>query len=298
MTFSLFISISITLIYGGIVSIMEYNVNTFNSLKQRYSYSLILLRELVITDFKLRYQASALGYLWSVLKPLFLFVILYVVFGLLIGATGGVPHYPVYLLLGILLWNYFSEVTNIGATSIVAKGDLLRKLNFPKYIIVASGSVSAFINLIINFFVLAGFMFFNGVTLRIDSLLLIPLLLELFLLSIGIAFLLSALYVKLRDINYIWEILMQAAFYATPIIYAINLVVDKSMTAAQLLLLNPVAQIIQDARYVLITDQTLSFEDIYGSGWYRLIPVGITVIIILFSAYYFRKRSPYFAEEI
>lgn len=273
-------------------------MNTFNSLKQRYSYSLILLRELVITDFKLRYQASALGYLWSVLKPLFLFVILYVVFGLLIGATGGVPHYPVYLLLGILLWNYFSEVTNIGATSIVAKGDLLRKLNFPKYIIVASGSVSAFINLIINFFVLAGFMFFNGVTLRIDSLLLIPLLLELFLLSIGIAFLLSALYVKLRDINYIWEILMQAAFYATPIIYAINLVVDKSMTAAQLLLLNPVAQIIQDARYVLITDQTLSFEDIYGSGWYRLIPVGITVIIILFSAYYFRKRSPYFAEEI
>lgn len=273
-------------------------MNALNKLKQRYSYSIILLRELVVTDFKLRYQASSLGYLWSVLKPLFLFVILYVVFGLLIGATGGVPHYPVYLLLGILLWNYFSEVTSIGATSIVAKGDLLRKLNFPKYIIVASGSVSAFVNLVINFFVLAGFMVINGVELRVESILIIPLLFELFLLSIGIAFMLSALYVKLRDINYIWEIFMQAAFYATPIIYAINLVVNKSVTAAQLLLLNPVAQIVQDARHVLITDQSLSFEAIYGNGWYRLIPVGITLAVVLLSAYYFRKRSPYFAEEI
>ena len=277
---------------------MNPRVNTFNKLKQRYEYSIILLKELVITDFKLRYQASALGYLWSILKPLLLFVILYVVFGVLIGATGKIPHYPVYLLLGVLMWNYFSEVTNIGATSIVAKGDLLRKLNFPKYVIVVAGSISAFINLVINFCVLAGFMIVNGVELHVDSIMLIPLLLELFVLSIGMAFLLSALYVKLRDVNYIWEVIMQAAFYATPIIYPLQLVVAKSHLAAQLLLLNPMAQIMQDARSVLITDQTLSFEALYGNGWLRLIPIGITVVIGLGAAVYFRKRSPFFAEEI
>lgn len=272
--------------------------DTINRLQQKYQYSYILLRELVITDFKLRYQASALGYLWSILKPLLLFVILYVVFGLLIGVAGNIPHYPVYLLLGVLMWNYFSEVTNIGATSIVAKGDLLRKLNFPKYVIVVAGSISAVINLIINFFVLTIFMIINGVELHFHSLLLLPLLLQLFVLSIGMAFLLSALYVKLRDINYIWEVFMQAAFYATPIIYPLSLVVDKSHLAAQILLLNPMAQIIQDARNVLVTDQSLSFEALYGSGWYRLIPIGLTIFIGISAALYFRKRSPRFAEEI
>lgn len=272
--------------------------DTINRLKQKYQYSYILLRELVITDFKLRYQASALGYLWSILKPLLLFIILYIVFGVLIGATGDTPHYPVYLLLGVLLWNYFGEVTNIGATSIVAKGDLLRKLNFPKYVIVVAGSISAFINLIINFVVLGVFMFFNGVELHVQSLLIFPLIIQLFALSIGIAFLLSALYVKLRDINYIWEVIMQAAFYATPIIYPLILVIEKSHFAAQLILLNPMAQIIQDARYVLVTDQSLSFEALYGNGWYRLIPIGITVGISISAALYFRKRSPRFAEDI
>lgn len=269
-----------------------------SSLISRYHYSLVLLRELVITDFKLRYQASALGYLWSVLKPLFLFVILYVVFGLLIGAKGQIPHYPVYLLLGVLLWNYFSEVTNIGSTAIVSKGDLIRKLNFPKYIIVVSGSISALINLVINFFVLAGFMFLTGVEVNLNAILLLPLLLELFILSLGIAFLLSALYVKLRDVNYIWEIFMQAGFYVTPIIYPLSLVVEKSQLAAQLQLLNPVAQIIQDARFVLITDQTLSFEALYGDGFMRVIPIGVTVLVAVSAAYYFRKRSPHFAEDI
>lgn len=273
-------------------------MNTLYRLKQRYEYSVILLKELVITDFKLRYQASALGYVWSILKPLLLFIILYLVFGVLIGASGKIPHYPVYLLLGVLMWNYFSEVTNIGATSIVSKGDLLRKLNFPKYVIVVAGSISALINLVITFFVLAGFMIINGVELHFNSILLIPLLLELFILSIGMAFFLSTLYVKLRDVNYIWEVIMQAAFYATPIIYPLQLVVEKSHLAAQLLLLNPMAQIMQDARLALITDQSLSFEVLYGNGWLRLVPIGLTIVIGVGAALYFRRRSPFFAEEI
>lgn len=270
----------------------------FKKLSQRYRYSFILLRQLVITDFKLRYQGSALGYLWSLLKPLFMFVILYLVFGVVFNAGAQVPHYPVYLLLGILLWNYFLEVTNNGVTAIVGKGDLLRKLNFPKYVIVLSGSLSALINLLINLGVLAVFILINGVDIKWHGLLFILLIFELFILSIGAAFLLSALFVRFRDINYIWEIFLQAAFYLTPILYPISFVIDKSQMAAQILLLNPMAQIIQDARYVLVTTETISFENLFGTWEYRLIPIGLVLLFAIVAAWYFRKKSPTFAEDI
>jgi ABC-2 type transport system permease protein len=183
-------------------------------------------------------------------------------------------------------------------SAIVSKGDLIRKLNFPKYVIVLAGSFSAFINLLINFVVIAIFMAFNGVELHISAILIIPLVLELFLLSLGMAFFLGAIFVKLRDLNYIWEIFLQAAFYATPILYPLSLVVDKSELAAKLLLLNPMAQIIQDMRDVLITSKTVTFEDLFSSGWYRLIPIAFTVILTIIAVWYFRRQSPNFAEEV
>lgn len=272
--------------------------NFSTRLKRRYAYSMILLKQLVVTDFKLRYQGSALGYVWSLLRPLFLFLILFIVFDNFLKLGSTIPHYPVYLLLGVVFWSYFTEVTNLGMSSIVSKGDLMRKINFPKYVIVLAGSFSAFINLLINFIVIGFFMAFNGIELHWQSLLVIPLLIQLFLLSLGSAFLLSALYVKLRDLNYIWEIFLQAAFYATPILYPLALVIEKSEFAAKILLLNPIAQIIQDARDVLVTSQTDTFEDIFSSGWYRLIPIGITLLLIVVAAWYFRKQSPKFAEEV
>ena len=108
----------------------------------------ILLRELVVTDFKLRYQGSVLGYIWSVLKPLFLFAILYIVFVHILRLDRGIPHFPVTMLLGIVLWSFFTEATSNGLGSIVNRGDLIRKLNFPKYIIVISGTISSLINLL------------------------------------------------------------------------------------------------------------------------------------------------------
>lgn len=271
---------------------------TIQHWRLKYRYSIILLQELVKTDFKLRYQGSFLGYIWSLLRPLFMFAILYLIFGVVFNAGATIPHYPVYLLLGILLWNYFSEVANNGVTAVVGKGDLLRKLNFPKYVIVLAGTISAIINLIISFVVLVIFMAFNGVDIHWSAALIPLLLLEMFTFSLGVSFLLSALYVRFRDINYIWEIIMQAAFYLTPILYPISFVLDRSTDAAKLILLNPMAQIIQDARSVLVTPDTLTFEDVYGNGWYRLVPLAITFVLILSAALYFKRQSPKFAEEI
>lgn len=269
----------------------------FRKVRERYRYSLVLLRELVRTDFKLRYQDSVLGYVWSLLRPLLMFGVLYVVFTMFLPVGKGVPHYPVYLLLGIVLWNFFAEVTSGSVTSIVGKGDLLRKINFPKYIVILSITFSAAINLVFNFVVIAIFMAFGRVVPGWQALWLIPLLLELFVVAVGMGFLLSALFVKFRDISYVWEVIIQAAFYATPIIYPLSRI--PSLRAQKLLMLNPVAQIIQDARHVLITPQAATIGSVYnGRNFVWLIPVGLVVVVSLCSGMYFKKQSKYFAEEV
>ncbi|MEI6237633.1 MAG: ABC transporter permease [Candidatus Saccharibacteria bacterium] len=257
----------------------------------------ILLRELVVTDFKLRYQGSVLGYAWSLLKPLFMFAILYVVFGMLIK-LGSIEHYSVYLLLGIVLWTFFAEATNQGLASIVGRGDVMRKVNFPKYIIVLSTTISALVNLILNMVIVAVFMLLNGVHLHM-SLFMLPLyVIEIYMLALGLTFFLSALNVKYRDTGHIWEIIMQAAFYATPIIYPLSMVVDKSDLAAKLIMMNPVAQAIQDARYSLITHDTITISSLFNNGWFVLIPLIITSVIFAIGVLYFKKNSKYFAENV
>lgn len=270
-------------------------MEVLNQLQNRYRYSLILLRQLVITDFKLRYQGSALGYLWSLLRPLALFAILYMVFANFFKIGDEIPNFPVYLLVGIVLWSYFAEVTSNSIGAIVGRGDLIRKLNFPRYVIVLSGSFSALINLFLNSIIIAIFIFFTGVDIRI-SILYIPLLIaELFVLSLAIAFFLSAAFVKFRDVNYIWEVIMQGAFYATPILYPLSLVPD---SIGKILLLSPLAQIIQDVRHVLVTPSAETIGSLYGTGSARLITLAMVVVMAIVAAYYFRSRSKYFAEEV
>lgn len=267
-------------------------------LKERYRYSVILLKQLVKTDFKIRYQGSALGYLWTLLRPLALFTILYIVFVKFLSVGDQIPYFAVYLLLGIVFWNFFVEVTMGSVGAIVGKGDLMRKLAFPRYVIILAGSFSAFINLLINMLVVFFFMILSGVPWRTNGFLIVFPLIELFVFSLSVGLLLSALYIRFRDINYIWEVALQAGFYATPILYPITLVMAMSLPAAKLLMINPMAQMIQDARSFLVTDQTQTITTVYGNQWVRLIPVGIVMITAVVAIRYFRKRSPYFAEEV
>ena len=168
----------------------------------------VLLAELVRTEFKLRYQDSALGFLWSLLKPLLMFAILYFVFGKLLRIGSNIEHYAVYLLLGIVLWNFFVEATSQGLSAIVARGDLIRKINFPKYIIVISGTISALINLGINMVVIGVFMVINGVELLPTAPLVLLPIIVLYILSLAIAFFLAAANVKYRDVGHIWDIVI------------------------------------------------------------------------------------------
>jgi len=269
----------------------------FAKVAQKYRYSLILLRQLVITDLKLRYQGSWLGYLWSLLRPLAFFVILYVIFGKFVKTLPGIDHAALYLLLGVVVWNYFAEVTNLSVASIVGRGDLIRKINFPKYVIVLAGSFSALINLGISFVIVFAFMAFTGVAPNIDALWIVPsIIVELFIFAIAIAFFLSAVYVRLRDIGYIWELFMQAAFYATPILYSLSFVTN--LTVQQGMMLNPVAQIIQDLRVTLIEPKAPDIGTVFGNEWVRLIPIAFVLAVTVIAAWYFKKRSKHFAEDV
>lgn len=264
-------------------------------IRLRYRYPAILLRAMVTTDFKLRYQASLLGYLWTLLKPLAIFTILYLVFVQLLKFGSAVPYPGVYLLFGIVIWGFFAETTTLGLTSLVQRADLLRKIEFPRYVVVLSVGSYALITFGLSMVVMVVFLVVARVPLTANALWLPALFLELAALSLSLAFFLSALFVRFRDLSYIWEVVVQAAFYATPIIYPLSLV--PYVWAQKLLLLNPMAQIIQDARYCLVSDETVTMTQVFGTPWARLIPVGLVCILVAASIVFFRSRSPRFAEE-
>lgn len=263
------------------------------------TYSKNLLKELVKTDFKLRYQGSVLGIVWSVLKPLALFLIMYMVFVRFLKFTDGTPTFPIVLLLGISLWSFFAEATTVGMRSIVDRGDILRKINFPKMIIVLSTTTGALIGLGINLLVVIIFAIFSGVQFT-WWLLLVPLgIIQLYAIAMGLTFIFAALYVKYRDVGHIWEVTLQALFYATPIIYPITMVIANYPLVAKIMMLSPVTQSIQDIRHSLISPDTVPTTWSMINQWYiAIIPVLLTVAIVVLGVIYFNKNSKKFAEEL
>lgn len=277
----------------------------FEKLKERYHESFIILKELVKTDFLLRYQGSFLGIAWSVLKPLMLFCVMYVVFVKFLRFSDGTDTFPLVLLLGISMWNFFTESTSMGLSSIISRGDLLRKVNFPKYIIVVSATINALICMLINLGVVVVACILSRVQFTVNVLWLPLNLVQLYLLSLGVAFLLSTLNVYFRDAQHIWEVVLQGLFYATPIIYPLSMVEQKLAGVApgagilveKLMLLNPAAQIIQDIRHNLIAPATTPIIwELSSNIFFQMIPVVITFVLLFWGIHVFKKCSPKFAE--
>ncbi|MBW3091134.1 ABC transporter permease [Bifidobacterium miconisargentati] len=270
------------------------------SIRERYGYSLVVLRGLVKTDFKLRYQGSFLGVAWSVLKPLMLFCVMYVVFGKFLRMSDGTPTYPVVLLLGISSWQFFQEATSVGLRSVVDRGDLLRKIHFPNYIVVVSATVGSMISYAINLVVVLIFALFARVqfTWRV---LLVPLsIIQLYVLALGVTLLFATMYVYFRDVAHIWDVLQQVLFYGMPIIYPLSYVTSRGgilAVLARLELINPIAQAIQDIRHNLIAPETQpTIWNQFDQWWVKAIPLLLTVILLWLGVYFFRRNSRKFAE--
>ena len=271
-----------------------------DELRSRYRYAGVVLRGLVKTDFKLRYQGSFLGVAWSVLKPLMLFCVMYLVFAKFLRMSDGTPTYPVVLLLGISSWQFVTESTNVGLRSVVDRGDLLRKIRFPNYIVVVSATVGALISYGINLIVVLVFALVSRVQFTWRVLLLPVNILQLYVATLAITLIMATMYVYFRDIAHIWEVLQQLIFYAMPIIYPLSFVTAKGgtlATLARLELLNPFAQTIQDIRHNFVAPDTQpTVWNQFGHLGVQLLPVVLTGLMLWLGVALFRKYSSKFAE--
>ena len=250
---------------------------------------------LAVTDFKLRFFGSALGYLWTLMRPLLLFGVLYVVFTEVVKFGGGVDYYPVYLLTSIVLFTFFSETTSRGVTSLVERENLLRKMRFPRLVIPLAVALHALFNLGLNLIVVFVFIFGSGIEPRLEWLELVPLVVLLVLFASGVTMLLSALYVRYRDVEPIWEVGLQMLFYASPIIYVITTLPDSVETEA---MANPIAAIVTQARHALIDPDAPSAAEAIGGTVWLLIPLGVVAFVSVLGFWVFTREAPRIAEEL
>jgi len=250
-------------------------------------------------EFKLKYAGSTLGYVWSLVKPLMLFTMLYLVFGR-VFKLGAISHYyPLSLLLGIVLITFFQDATTLGMNSLVVRESLLRKLAFPRLIIPTAATLTAAITFGINLVAIVAFIAWNRLTPRLDWLAIIPLLLELYVFTLAIALILSAVFVRLRDIGQIWELLLQVFFYASPIVYPVGYLPG---WARKIVFLNPFTQVLQDIRSIVLypdlKPNRITASDAFGFTGGQIIPIAIVAATAFLALKLFRREAPYFAERV
>jgi ABC-2 type transport system permease protein len=250
---------------------------------------------LTATEFKLRYFGSVLGYLWTLLRPLMLFGVLYLVFTHIVKFGDKVPHYPVVLLAGIVVFNFFSEATSGGLGSLVARENLLRKVSFPRAAVPISVSLTAAANLVLGILVVFGFALIDGVEVTAGWLGFVLCVVFVIALATAGSVLLSVLFVRYRDVQPIWEVALQLLFWGTPIIYTIESV--HNATVRHLMMLNPLAVAIQQGRHWLVPS-TESAAAAIGGGWRLLAPLAISLVVAWWSVWLFRRREGRLAEEL
>jgi ABC-2 type transport system permease protein len=275
-----------------------YEVRGPSALAGDWRRSLDLAVMLAYTDWKLRFFGSVLGYFWSLLRPLLLFSVLYLVFSQVVDVSGDVKDYPVQLLIGVILFTFWGEVTGGSVTSVVDRETLVRKIAFPRAVIPLSVALGAAFNLFLNLLVLGAFLAIAGVEPQWTWILVPFPLLVLVLFAVGVSLMLSSLYVSFRDVKPIWEVILQALFYATPVIYPIEVMAEKSESVAHIALMNPVATVIQETRHMVLGDGTPSAADAIGDPALLLVPLCLVVGAVIAGYAVFDRLAPRVAERL
>jgi ABC-2 type transport system permease protein len=269
-----------------------------NGTERPLRHELRILRVIAAADFRLKYADSALGYLWSVCKPLALFTILYLVFGHVFSLNDLSRYYALSLLIGIVLFNFFSDATSLGMTSLVARESLLRKLVFPRIVIPMAATVTATLTFAANVTVVALFVAWKQITPRLDWLLLPLLFAELYVFTLGVSLVLAALYVRLRDVGQVWELGLQLFFFGSAVIYPVGYLPP---FARDIVFLNPFTQVLQDVRAIVLYSDlpgnTITAADAFPT-FGHLPPVAIAVATLALGLAIFRRESPWFAERV
>jgi ABC-2 type transport system permease protein len=261
-----------------------------------------LLRLISVTEFKRVYFGTVLGYLWSLIRPLALFGVLLFVFTQVFKVGGDkVEHYPVFLLLGIVLFGFFQEATSNAVTSVAAQEGVVRKTQFPRLVIPLSVTVTSLFNLGLNLVIVVVFLFAFGVDPTWTWFLFPVGLLVLFILTAATSMALSVLYVRFRDVQIIWVVVAQILFYATPILYPVNAWNDgvHASTKEHLLMINPLAVIFEQIRvWVLAEPQAPTAAEAAGGLVHLLPAAAIFVGVCVFAVWIFNREAPRIAEDL
>jgi len=257
--------------------------------KKHENYKELILR-LAKTDFKLRYHGSALGYIWAILKPLLLFLVLNFVFSSVFNFKNiGIPYYTLELLTGLLLFNFFAEGTSSGIASLLAKSQLVTKIYIPRWTIVVSSTINALFVFGMNTIIMVGFFIYYGKYPSVESILMFCFfVLLLYFLIVSISMLLAPFFVRFRDIGMIWEVLISILMYASPIIYPITLL---PVNLQKIALLNPLAFVIHFAKQGVVSNR---FTDL---GHILLMTISVALLFLL-SVLIFNKSEKRVAEYI
>ena len=256
-------------------------------------FELLLL--ISVTEFKKTYFGTVLGYVWSLLRPLMLFAVLLFVFTKVFRLGSQVEHYPVLLLFNIVLFTFFQEATLGAVPSVVAQEGIVRKTQFPRLVIPMAIVLTALFNLLVNLVAVIAFLLAFGVY-PMWSWLLFPLLLAaLLILTVGVSLLLSCLYVRFRDTAIIWGVVATMLFYATPVLYPLEVVPPQYHN---LILLNPLTVIFEQARVWIIDPSAPTAVEAAGGVLHLLPAAAIYIGTCVLGVWIFNRDAPRVAEEL
>jgi len=257
----------------------------FQHIKDLYDYR-NLIWVLAWVEFKQRYKNSVLGYFWSLLEPLLMFAVLYIVFSNLMRVQ--VEHYQLFLLQGIIMWSFFTRSTSASLMAIAGKPQLVKKVYFPRDILVISGCITALLMSIFESIVFLAFLLFFGIPLSVNIAYLPIIIFLFFMIALGTSLVLAALNVYYRDIQYIWALVLQIGFFATPVIFPLSVFPPYLL---KVLSYNPLAQVIFLARDVTLYSKVPNMASF-------LFVIFIAVVVLVFGYVIFTRLEPRFAEEL
>jgi ABC-2 type transport system permease protein len=258
--------------------------------REHLAYQVRILRVLARTDFKIKYAGSLLGYVWSVIKPLVYFLVLWMVFDKVFRA--GVNRYPLFLIIGIVLWTFVADGVASTLPSIVNRGSILRRMSFPPLVIPLAATLTAAMTFAVNLVVVVVFIAGYQVMPSPRWLLLLPLLVELYLFMLALALITSTLYVRFRDVAHLWEVLATLLFFTAPIMYPVTILPSWILPV---IALNPFVQILQDVRRVILVGDANAIQ-LIGHHGNHVVPLAVLTGLLLAAFRLYRRHSPHFAE--
>jgi ABC-2 type transport system permease protein len=264
-----------------------------------FTYYIRVLRVVGAIEFKAKYAGAVLGYIWSIAKPLAYFGVLWLVFAHLLRTENQTQDFALFLLIGILLFTFFVDAVSVMLPSIVEGGAILRRLAFPPILVPLSASVGICITFFVNMFAVVVFIAIQRVAPRVEWLLVPPLLAELYVFGVGLGLLMAALYVRFRDVGQVWEVASQLLFFASAIFFPIGIL---PVWAQKIAFLNPVVQIIQDTRHVILGGASgpndVTAATVYAGVGGRVVPILVATLVFLGALVFFRRESRFFAERV